>query len=210
MLYLATASGPLVRDAMRAGHLGQMLNPKVGNRLVDGATFAIDAGTVKIVDSRPVNDPDWDPAKWETYLRRYQGTPGCLFAVVPDWVLDAERTDARWQQYAPLVRSLGYTPAYVLQNGCQAIPGDAGAVFVGGDDDWKMSHEVRALVREAQRRGLYTHMGRVNTRTRLRIAAQDFYDSVDGTTLAFGPDRNLPQLLGWLYPAQPSIFGGVA
>jgi hypothetical protein len=41
-------------------------------------------------------------------------------------------------------------------------------------------------------------MGRVNSRRRLRIAAQMGCHSADGTFLAFGPDRNLPHLLGWL------------
>lgn len=207
MLYLATASGPKVREAMMVGLLGQMLNPKVGNKLTDGVAFAIDAGTVKIVDGRPVNDPDWEPAKWEAYVRRYQGAPGCLFAVVPDWVCDAALTDERWAQYTPLVRSLGYRPAYVLQNGCEGIPADAEAVFVGGDDDFKLGPEARVWVAEAKRRGLYTHMGRVNTRERLRVAAMQGFDSVDGTTLAWGPDRNLPQLLGWLYPVQQTMWG---
>lgn len=61
--------------------------------------------------------------------------------------------------------------------------------------------------RAAQARGLHCHMGRVNTRGRIRDAAMDGYDSVDGTGLAFGPDRNLPQLLSWLYPEQASLFG---
>jgi hypothetical protein len=33
---------------------------------------------------------------------------------------------------------------------------------------------------------------------RLRPAASIGCDSVDGTLLAYGPDRNLPELLGWL------------
>jgi hypothetical protein len=33
---------------------------------------------------------------------------------------------------------------------------------------------------------------------RLRYAATIGCDSVDGTYLAYGPSRNLPNLLGWL------------
>lgn len=41
-------------------------------------------------------------------------------------------------------------------------------------------------------------MGRVNSLRRLRLAQAMGCDSADGTYLAYGPDRNLPRLLGWL------------
>jgi hypothetical protein len=41
-------------------------------------------------------------------------------------------------------------------------------------------------------------MGRVNSRRRLAYAATIGCDSVDGTHLAYGPDRRLPELIGWL------------
>jgi hypothetical protein len=45
MLYLATASTEAVRDAMRAGDLGQMATPFSGNRLEPGANWAGEVGT---------------------------------------------------------------------------------------------------------------------------------------------------------------------
>lgn len=210
MLYLATASGPLVRDAMSTGLIGQVVTYKSGNVLTPGASFILDCGTVKIVDGHPENDPDWDPVAWEANVRRYATEPGCLFAVVPDWVNDATRTNQRWAQYHGIVRNLGLRPAYVLQNGCESIPASAGAVFVGGDTAWKLGSEARRLIAQAKARGMWVHMGRVNSLRRLRYAAQLGCDSADGTCLAFGPDTNLPKLLRWLHPAQPSFFGGVA
>lgn len=207
MLYLATASGPLVREAMGKGLLAQMLTYKAGNALVPGAAFAVDNGVVKIVGGRPVTDPEWNSGRWLTMLRRYAPAVGCLFAVVPDVVCDAEATDARWTEWAPDVVALGYRPAYVLQNGCTAIPDNAGAVFTGGDDAWKVGDAARRLVVAAKRRGLWCHMGRVNTLSRLRLAADHGYDSVDGTCLAWGPDKNLPIILRFLRQihAQPSL-----
>jgi len=35
-------------------------------------------------------------------------------------------------------------------------------------------------------------------------------DSVDGTFLTYGPERNLSRLLSWINPDQPGLFGGVA
>lgn len=208
-MYLATASGPGPTAAIARGDLGQMITYKSGNRLVPGATFAIDNGRVRLIDTpngkRPATDPDWSEQKWLACLDRYAGTPGCLFAAVPDEVGDAAATDALWPVYAPMVKARGYAAAYVLQNGCTGIPVDADAVFTGGDDAWK--EQAGRLVAEAKRRGLPCHMGRVNTLSRLRLAARHGYDSVDGTTLAWGADRNLPQLLGWLQPAAPSLWG---
>jgi len=210
MRYYATASGPKVRDAMTAGLIGQVITYKAGNKLTEGAEFIVDAGTVSIVDGLPVNDPDWSAEKWEATLRRYAGVPGCAFAVVPDWVLDWRRTNERWARYHGIVRNLGYRPAYVLQDGCQTIPASAGAVFVGGTTEWKLGPNAARLIRKAKADGLPVHMGRVNTRRRLRLAADLDCDSADGTCLAFAPDATLRQLLSWLNPMQPSMFGGVA
>jgi hypothetical protein len=41
-------------------------------------------------------------------------------------------------------------------------------------------------------------MGRVNSRRRLRLAAEWHVDSVDGTYLAFGPTVNSARLTSWL------------
>jgi hypothetical protein len=201
VLYLATASGPLVRDAMRSDLLGQMVTPDSGNRLTPGATWALDNGCF---------NARWTPGRWLAALDRHAGTPGCLFAVVPDVVADSAATDALWCRWwhAPAVR--GYRTAYVAQDGCDAIPPGADALFIGGSTEWKLGSEAAGLARYAKQLGLWVHMGRVNSLRRLRLAALIGCDSVDGTYLAFGPDRNLPTLLRWLHPAQPSMFGGVA
>lgn len=64
--------------------------------------------------------------------------------------------------------------------------------------EWKLGTTARALVYEAKRRGKNVHMGRVNSFRRLRYAHAIGCDTADGTFLAFGPDQNLPKLLGWL------------
>lgn len=200
MLYLATASGPLVRDAMTADLLGQMVTPISGNRLT-APRWALDNGCFS--DS-------WNPDRWVATLDRYRSTPGCLFAVVPDAVGDADETNRLWARWHGQVRNRGYRAAYVGQNGCRSIPASAGVFFIGGDTEWKLGPDARRLAAQAKDRGMWVHMGRVNTLRRLRYAARIGCDSVDGTYLAFGPDRNLPALLRWLHPTQPSLFGGVA
>jgi hypothetical protein len=183
---------------MTAGLLGQMVTPNSGNRLEPGVDWALDNGCF---------GDQWSPDRWEATLVRYADEPRCLFAVVPDVVADAEGTDALWSVYAPVVKAHGYAAAYVTQNGCTAVPDDADAVFTGGDDEWKMSAKAQQLAADARHRGLWTHMGRVNTLRRLRFAAHHGYDSVDGTFLAFGPDTNLPRLLRYMrLAAEPSLW----
>lgn len=198
MLYLATASTSPVRDAMRAGLLGQMTTPLSGNQLVPGARWALDNGCFS---------NRWSERRWLRMLERHAETPDCLFAVVPDVVADAAATDDLWARWAPIVREHGYRPAYVLQNGCRRVPKDADAVFTGGTTEWKLGGDARRLVEGAKATGKWCHMGRVNSLRRLRLAAQDGYDSVDGTFLAYGPDKNLPRLLAYLrLAAHPTLF----
>ena len=189
MLYLANPSTPKVRDAMAAGLLGQMVTPDQGNRVVPGARWALDNGCFS---------ERWTPQRWLAALDKHRDTPGCLWAVVPDVVADAAATNSMWCRWLPAVHRNGYDAAYVLQDGCRGIPLGARAVFVGGSTEWKLGAVARALVADARDRRLWVHMGRVNSLRRLRYAQAIGCDSVDGTFLAFGPDNNLPELLGWL------------
>lgn len=198
MLYLATPSTSDIREAMRAGLLGQLLSHDSGHKIHAG-TYAVDNCRYAAWSAgRP-----WDAARWLDHLASHL-TPACLWAVVPDVVGDASATRVEWDHWAPQVAALGARRAYVTQNGQTTanMPWDElDAVFTGGDDDWKESPAARALIVEARDRGKATHCGRVNTLARLTMAARDGYDTVDGTFLAFGPDVNLPRLLRYIRTA---------
>ena len=92
----------------------------------------------------------------------------------------------------------GYPVARVAQDGCRWLPAGPKAVFLGGTTAWKLGPHARHVVREAKRRGMWVHMGRVNSQRRFRYAHAIGCDSVDGTYLTYAPDANLPRLLGWL------------
>jgi hypothetical protein len=64
--------------------------------------------------------------------------------------------------------------------------------------EWKIGATASAVTAEARARGKWVHMGRVNTRTRVLQAKRMGCHSADGTYLAHGPDKNLPNLLRWL------------
>lgn len=190
-----------MRSAMTDGLLGQLVTPACGTAPLPGVPWALDNGCFSDA---------WSETKWLATLERFKGHPDCLFAVVPDVVGDWKATNKLWAKWHGAVKNRGYKAAYVAQNGCYHIPTSADVLFIGGDTLWKLGAQARGLVAEAKRRGMHVHMGRVNSLRRLRYAADIGCDSADGTYLAFGPDKNLPQLISWLHPAQPSMFGGVA
>lgn len=211
MLYLATPSGPDVRAAMTAQLLGCMTTPAQGNRIPPGALYACDNGRFGC-DGKGRNWPGH--AEWFAWLTRTverYGADRCLFAVAPDVPFDAAGTLAESRPWLTRIRELGIPAAFAAQNGCDTlgIPWDEfDVLFLAGTTDWKTGPTAERLSREAKERGKRVHMGRVNSRRRMRIAEWFGCDTADGTYLAFGPDKNLPRLLGWAreLDEQPALF----
>lgn len=198
MRYFATASGPKVREAMLAGHLGQICTPAAGNVVLPGVAWCADNGVFG--NTYPGDDAylDWLGA-------RAWAADRCAFAVAADVVCDAAATLRRSAPLLPLIRRAGYPAALAAQNGLErlVVPwADFDVLFLGGDTDWKLSPHARRLAADARAHGKRVHMGRVNSRRRLQAAAHMGCHTVDGTYLAYGPDRNLPKLLGWLREEQ--------
>lgn len=199
MRYFANPCTERVRDAMRAGLLGMIDTPAQGNALVRGVDWC--------ADNSVFGDAYPGDAEFLAWLgARAEHADRCAFAVAPDVVGDAAATLERSAPMMPRIRALGYPVALAAQNGLEdlTVPYDSfDVLFIGGDTTWKLGAAARRLAAEAHARGKRVHMGRVNSLKRLRYAAagQPYgpaCDSVDGTYLTFGPDRNLPRLLGWL------------
>lgn len=210
MLYLATPSGPDVRAAMSAGRIGCMTTPAQGNRIPDGAMYACDNG--KFGKGWPGAD-SW--YAWLTAAVARYGADRCLWAVAPDVPFDAAGTLAESRPWLAKIRALGIPAAFAAQDGSEngLIPwGEFDVLFLAGSTEWKIGPAAERLAREAKARGLQIHMGRVNSRLRLGIAEWFGCDTADGTYLAFGPEKNLPKLTGWLAEIDhaPSLFGGAA
>jgi len=144
----------------------------------------------------------FDADRWLAWLRRLAPyAPACRFATAPDVVADARATWARSEPFLTQLRALGYPAALVAQDGLEGMDvswGAFDALFIGGSTRWKLSSAAREIAREAKARGLWVHMGRVNSLRRLEIAEGFGCDSADGNFLGFGPDQNLPKLLRWL------------
>ena len=192
---------PLTTNMMTLGHrrLGAIVTPDSSRRLPPTMAWAADNGCFS--PSKP------KPFDLDRYLRWLAKPVGslelCLFATAPDVVGDWAATWARSQPVLPQLRGLGYRAAVVLQNGVtladlERIRPEIDAVFVGGDNVFKLADSTYALVAWAKQHGLYAHMGRVNGELRLRFAMAGAYDSADGSGLAYAPDALWPRVTGWL------------
>lgn len=211
MIYVATPSSGEVQAAMSGGRIACMTTPAQGNRIPAGARWCADNGRF---------GKGWPgEQRWWTWLTRRvteYGTGHCLFAAAPDVVGDFLATWDLARPWLPKIRALGVPVAYVAQDGSAPdwlIPwGEFDVLFLGGTDAFKLGPDARALAAEAVRRGIWVHMGRVNTKNRLYYAAALGCSSADGTTLTRKrrgePEQNLRYMLAWL-AALPVTGGGV-
>lgn len=171
------------------------------------------AGQPWAADNGRFAKPDaYTDASYLTWLRRLAGhRDRCLFATAPDVVGDAQATlDLSLPMFAS-IHEEGYPAAFVAQDGLieRMVPWTLfETLFIGGTTQWKLSHRAERLISHAKKHGKWVHMGRVNSLKRFRIAAALGCDSVDGTFLAFGPDRRRPELDHWIadHATRPSLW----
>jgi hypothetical protein len=125
-----------------------------------------------------------------------------MFVTLPDIVGSARRTLELFNHFNDFVTGYGLNVALVLQNGIGDfdIPWHKiAAVFVGGDDAFKIAPETMHAVKAAKIFGKWVHVGRVNGIPR----ASNYFgiaDSIDGTGLSkeFVKSNDLEKMVGWL------------
>jgi len=203
MIYFANPSTPAVRAAMAAGRIGAVMSPAQGNRIPPDSLFIVDNGCGPGADGQPGGGYPGDRAYLELLARMSaRARRRCLFAVAPDVLCDPAATIERSARFVYRVRAwFGLPVALVAQDGLEHLDVPwpwFDVLFLGGSTAWKLGPAARSLAAEAKGRRKHVHMGRVNSLRRLRYADAIGCGSADGTYLAFGPDVNLPPLLGWL------------
>jgi hypothetical protein len=188
MLMLVTKADPTIR---RHAHpaLGRLVTP----RHYSSIEATAHAGIPWAADNDAFSG--FEPGAFMAMLDRLAGLPGCLFVTCPDVVADAAATARRFARWAGAIRRTGLPVALAAQDGLDrlAVPWEEiDALFVGGSTTWKLSDHAARLVAEANARGIWTHMGRVNSARRLEWAKAIGCRSVDGTSYARFTDTHLP------------------
>jgi hypothetical protein len=178
-----------------------------------GLPLPVKEGRLFAVDNECFTRP-FDPLRMQAHLQRLAPYLNrCAFVTVPDipWhngqrVFEAQITLEMFEEYANHIIFRGWPLAYVAQNGAESlpIPTEATAVFIGGDTTWKESDAALSVIKRAQARGMWVHVGRVNTKARLTHFRLARVDSVDGTGVTFAPKRVMAELTRWL--SQPVLF----
>lgn len=149
----------------------------------------------------------FDPGRFCSFLGRIARLPGCLWVSAPDVVADARQTLARFDRWQPVITEVGLPVAYVAQDGSEELDlpwGRLACLFVGGSTGWKLSRASEDLIGETRRRGRWVHVGRVNSRKRVRWCAAAGADSLDGSGFGRFPRVNIPRGLAWLAEVDPT------
>lgn len=187
-------------------NFGTIVTPS--NHDLGSAKARIKKGWRWIVDNGAFTGK-FEPERFFAFLEKMRPyRDACMFVIVPDVLHqlpggmvrgDAAATLAQFKDYAPRIRRLGYPVAYVAQDGAERLPFPRrfDALFVGGSTEWKLSEAATTCIKRAQKKGKWVHVGRVNTRKRIRHFMLLKVDSVDGTHIVFKPDERVRQLIRW-------------
>lgn len=175
--------------------LGVLHTTQNGNRFgTSGLPWACDNSAYSNPDDRKFWNRTIDTWGFDTYHPP-------LWVAVPDVVgCHSSTLDLFHGWVATWEYELGFIPfplAFVLQNGAttDSIPWDQiEAVFVGGDDSFKLS-DCHHLIDEAKQRGKLVHIGRVNTLGRIDYAFDIGADTIDGSGFSMFPEVKLAPAL---------------
>lgn len=203
MMVLVSGATATVRRLSGATGLGVLVTPRARQDLskvvASGMPWAADNDCFLRLDA----------AAYRRMAVAVAGLPRLLWVACPDVVADHAATVRRWRRWRPYLARLGLPAAFVCQNGCtpSAVPwGELSAVFIGGDTAWKLGAEAAAIIVEARRRGVWVHIGRVNSARRERHFLRLGADSFDGTQHSMFPDTHIPATLRRLSQSCMEVF----
>lgn len=173
-------------EALRQAGWGWMVGPlDMGGPIRGGMPWALDNGAWPAF----AQGVEWDETAFVKALDRYG--PGADFIVVPDVVGEREASLARTCSWLPklLTRTdLGETRLLIaVQDGMAfddiepLLTDPRIGLFIGGGTEWKEAAIIPWGL-WAKSRGLYVHVGRVNTVRRIALCSAGLVDSIDGTS----------------------------
>lgn len=192
--------GGATADVAKYPEVGVLVRPGQGvvDSLLRSRVWAVDNAAFT----------SFDAGAFVTLLDRVRGMAGCRFVVSPDVVGNAAETLRLIRFWGPMIRSMGFPLALAAQDGLTVpmVPwSEIDALFIGGTTGFKMSRTADTLLAYAAARGKWRHVGRVNSRRRLRHFLHRC-DSVDGSGFSRWPKR-IGLALRWMADdeRQPSL-----
>lgn len=175
---------------------GWMVGPHdMGGPILAGMPWALDNGAWPAF----VQGREWDQVAWLKALDRYGR--GAKFIVAPDKVGDAAITMEWATKWLPILLARDdLAESHILiaaQDGMAfadmaPLVGGRVGVFIGGTTEWKLN-AIIPWGMWARERGIYCHVGRVNTVRRISLCAAGGVRSFDGTS-ATRYAKTLPRL----------------
>lgn len=207
-LLLVGGATATVRRLAGHPHLGRFTQPRSRNDIQDLAS----CGLWWAADNDALNGFDVDAYLAMLDTIRQHDTGRLLFVAAPDaaeMTPDGVRSSWEgtlwlWKSWRRALAARGLPLAIVLQDGATAdtVPwGELSAVFLGGSDSFKDGPQAAQLLIEARRRGLWRHVGRINTQRRERLL-WPICGSFDGTQYSRWPDTHIPACLARLGAGQ--------
>ncbi len=198
ILYVSGATATLAR-LRQSRHLGVLVVPRAMGAIRLGLPTAADNGAFS----------KFEPELYVRMLDKLAGRP-VAWVTSPDAWGDARHTRELFSEWAPEIAARDLPIAYVIQDGqrVEDVPWDRiAAIFIGGTDPFRYGDGLREIVAQAKRLGKLIHLGRVNTKTRIRWAQSLGCDSVDGSSFSRFPDAHIPWALGMLECEQLQLEG---
>lgn len=199
MIYLTPVGmGPQQFKKYPPSRWGIIRNPR-------NITNTIPPGYKWCLDNDAFNE--FDPDRFMKAITEYrENQKSCLFVVAPDVMGSAKKTLENYAHWYPIIKDLGWKVAFVAQPGQQYyhLPEKFDALFIGGG----LAGSPRIadpLIKTAQRLGKWVHVGKINSEKAIKRYSILGVDSVDGTTITYGPDVHVPRLDRAL--KQKSLFG---
>lgn len=133
----------------------------------------------------------------------------CRFVASPDVVADHPATLDLWQTWSGIIRGHGLPPGFVAQDGCTValVPWlEVDAVFIGGSTDFKLGPDAADIIAHANHRGIWSHMGRVNSARRIVYASGLDCRSIDGSSFSRFANTHLRWALPLARTRQGRLF----
>ncbi len=165
--------------ARETGRIGHLFSPEAQRGPWPWFPYALDNGAFTAWD---MANNVWDEGKWSLgawrrmifWAQSQQQKP--LWAIVPDWIGDGQKTIERWHQFkdeVPFAKALAVQDGMTVENALALNPD---VICIGGTTEWKWA-TVEMWVKAFPR----VHVLRVNSPTKLDWLESIGVESCDGT-----------------------------